>query len=261
LEGLQPDDSAPFDRRQVDRERLQAAQAVVAGIDPDILVLNEALYCRQFAGKAVDYGQLFGFPYQASALYDEAWGNTILSRHPITKSREMRIYNRGGLIATIDTPQGNLSVASYHPHPGRQPENKASDFTGLIDGLTGPLILCGDMNCISPEDPIDRTQLILAFRSFSTKAEKAVDQFINSGVEVFNALSSLGLKDAVPLEGRRYTIPTDLINLDKSSGMRIDHILSNEAIAVIGGEVIHNTNTNRASDHHPVMVEFQIRIK
>jgi len=153
LEGLQPDGNTPVERREVDRERFKAAQAAVADIDPDILVLNEALYCRQFAGKAVDYGQLFGFPYQESALYDGAWGNAILSRHPIIQSREMKIYNRGGLIATFETPLGCLSVASYHPHPGRYPQNKASDFTTLIDGLSGPLILCGDMNCISPKTP------------------------------------------------------------------------------------------------------------
>ena len=56
----------------------------------------------------------------------------------------MRIYNRGGLIAIIDTPGGQLSVASYHPHPGRYPENKALDFGQLVGGLTGPVIVCGD---------------------------------------------------------------------------------------------------------------------
>jgi len=106
---------------------------------------------------------------------------------------------------------------------------------------------------------LDREQLIVAFRSFSTHPETAVDQFIDSGAEVFDALFSLGLKDAVPVSGRRYSIPTDLINLDKSSGMRIDHILSNDAIDVVSGQVIHNDNTNKASDHHPVMVEFRIR--
>ena len=259
LEGLRPLSSAGSERRFIDRDRSQAAQEVVAELDPDILVLNEALFCRQFADTATDYASLFGFPFQAAALYDGAWGNAILSRHPIEKSQEMRIYNRGGLIATIAAPAGRLNIASYHPHPGRYPENKALDFTSLVDGLTGPMIICGDMNCINPEDHTDRKGLIEAFRSFSANAEAAVDQFINSGKIVFTSLGELGLTDAIPPAGRRYTIPTDLINLDKKSAIRIDHILANDAIEVITGEVIHSTASNRASDHHPVMVEFRIR--
>jgi hypothetical protein len=55
--------------------RAKVAQTLVVGFDPDILVLNEALFCRTYAG-------LFGYPYHAASLYDDAWGNAILSRHP-----------------------------------------------------------------------------------------------------------------------------------------------------------------------------------
>lgn len=41
--------------------------------------------------------------------------------------------------------------------------------------------------------------------------------------------------------------------------MRIDHVLANDAIEIIAGEVVQNSGTNRASDHHPVMLEFRIR--
>ena len=42
--------------------------------------------------------------------------------------------------------------------------------------------------------------------------------------------------------------------------MRIDHILANEAIEVVSGGVIHSTASNRASDHHPVALDFGIRV-
>ena len=158
----------------------------------------------------------------------------------------------------IETPAGRLTVASYHPHPHRYPEHKAFDFTRLVDGLVGPLIVCGDLNCLSPQDDIDRDRLIAAFLGFSTDAEQAVDRFIDSGKLVFAGLAKLGLKDAIPPAGRRYSMPTDLINTDKSSGMRIDHILVNDAIAVVGGEVVHSPASNQASDHHPVMVDFRV---
>lgn len=259
LEGLRTVAPATSERRHLDRERCDAAITVVKDLRPDILVLNEALFCRQHRGTVVDYAGLFGFAYEAAALYDDAWGNAILSRYPITTSHEMRIHNRGGLTAVIATPQGALTVASYHPHPSRHPTSKASDFVRLIADLKGALIVCGDLNCISPEDAIDRDAMIAAFRRFSPNAEAAVDQFLESGRLVFAALSKFGLNDAVPLPGRRYSIPTDLISADKSSAMRIDHVLANDAVEVIDGEVAHSAASDRASDHHPVVVEFRIR--
>ncbi len=41
--------------------------------------------------------------------------------------------------------------------------------------------------------------------------------------------------------------------------MRVDHVLANDAIEIIAGEVVQNASSNRASDHHPIMVEFRIR--
>lgn len=259
LEGLRPVAPSASERRHIDRERSEAALAVVEDLRPAILVLNEALFCRQYRGKVVDYARLFGFPYEAAALYDDAWGNAVLSRYPIAKSYEMRIYNRGGLVAEIDTPMGRLTVASYHPHPARYPENKASDFVRLIADVSGPLVVCGDLNCVSPEDAIDRSAMIAAFGRFSSSAEATVDQFVESGRAVFGALSGLGLRDAVPPRGRRYSIPTDLLSLDKSSAMRIDHVLVNDGIEIVSGEVAHSPASNRASDHHPVMVELRMR--
>lgn len=249
----------PSERRRIDRERADAALALINELSPDLLVLNEALFCRQHAGHMVDYGELFGFPFQAAGLYDEAWGNAILSRHPIAKSEEMRIYNRGGLSATIDSPGGRFTVASYHPHPHRYPDNKARDFARMIAGVTGPLILGGDLNCINPDDGVDQARLIAAFERFTGDAAPTVERMIESGRLVFGALAELGLKDAVPPAGRRFSIPTDLLNLDKSSAVRIDHILANDAIEVLAGEVVHSPASNLASDHHPVMIEFRIR--
>jgi endonuclease/exonuclease/phosphatase family metal-dependent hydrolase len=259
LEGLRPMAPEATERRRIDRERADAALTLINELAPDLLVLNEALFCRQHAGHMVDYGELFGFPFQAAGLYDEAWGNAILSRYPIAKSEEMRIYNRGGLSALIDSPGGRFTVASYHPHPHRYPDNKARDFARMIARVTGPLILGGDLNCINPDDGVDRTRLVAAFDRFAENAALTVDRMIESGRLVFGALAELGLRDAVPPAGRRYSIPTDLLNADKSSAVRIDHILVNDGIEVLSGEVVHSPASNLASDHHPVMIEFRLR--
>jgi endonuclease/exonuclease/phosphatase family metal-dependent hydrolase len=258
LEGFRPLAKLGTERRLLDRQRVAAARAIVGELAPDILVLNEALFCRSHGGKKVDYRRLFSFPHEVAALYDGAWGNAILSRFPITSSRELRIYNRGGLTAVIEPPGGALTVASYHPHPRRIPHNKAIDFTRLVEGLEGPVVVCGDLNCISPEDAADRQQLIASFREFSKTPAADVDRFLESGRLVFAALGTLGLRDAIPAASRRYSIPTDLISRDKSSGIRIDHILCNAGIAVVDGEVFHSRESNRASDHHPVVLDFHV---
>ena len=258
LEGLRPVTPGSGERRLLDRERTEAARCVVGELQPDILVLNEALFCRQYSGRSINYAQLFGFPYESAALYDDAWGNAILSRYPIARSSEMRIHNRGGLVVTIDTPIGTLAVASYHPHPARYPPNKAADFARLITDVRGPLIVCGDLNGISPDDVIDRSAMIAGCGRFSATPEQTVDLFVESGRQIFATLRKFGLGDAVPPVGRRYSIPTDLLSIDKSSAMRIDHVLANDGIAIIDGEVYQSTTSNRASDHHPVSIEFRI---
>jgi hypothetical protein len=75
---------------------------------------------------------------------------------------------------------------------------------------------------VSPENAIDRAHLIAAFRGISSEPEQTVDRFLASGEQVFAELAKFGLRDAIPTGGRRSSIPTDLVNLDKPSGMRID---------------------------------------
>ncbi|MEO0602478.1 MAG: endonuclease/exonuclease/phosphatase family protein [Myxococcota bacterium] len=264
LEGLRPvgTRARPLrvpERRLLDRERAAAAMSVIEALNPDLLVLNEALFCRRYQGREVDYAGLFGFPHSVSALYDGAWGNAILSRRPIRDPEEMRIYNRGGLIAKVDTGDGALTVASYHPHPARWPGNKALDFVRLLGHRTGPRVLAGDLNCVHPADRPDRTALVDAFARFTEEPAETVDRFIDSGTMVFGALDRLGLRDAVPPAGRRFTIPTDLLDVDKGSAMRIDHVLASDELEVVGGEVVHGGATDQASDHYPVAVDFRLR--
>lgn len=259
LEGLLTLADGREEGRNIDVERADAARSVVAELRPDILALNEALFCRPYQGMSIDYAKLFAFPFEAAALYDEAWGNAILSRYPIKSFKEMRVHNRGGLSTLIDTPEGLLTVASYHPHPNRASADKASDFSLLVADVTGPLIVCGDFNCVSPEDATDRSKLVAGFARFSRNPEAAAESFVESGRAVFAALSARGLRDAIPISGRSYSIPTDLLSHDKSSAMRIDHILASKEVEIVNGEVVHNAACDRASDHYPVMVEFRLR--
>ena len=112
LEGLRPLGSPQGERRLLDRKRAQAAKDLVTMLHPDMLVLNEALFCCPIDGRHVEFAKLFDFPHAAAALYDGPWGNAILSRFPIVSIRKWRIPGRGGLMAAVDTPGGRLTLAS-----------------------------------------------------------------------------------------------------------------------------------------------------
>lgn len=243
---------------KMDEMRLAAARALVTELAPDVLVLNEALWCRPVDGYQVDYAGLFGFEHACGGLYDGVWGNMILSRLPVLSCHHFSIYNRGGVMALVQADGWTLQVGTYHPHPSRYPHHKAQDYLALAAQADAalPLALCGDFNAISPEDAPDREALALAFGRFSKQPEQDSARFIDGGTEVFEALGKAGLRDAVPPCGRRASMPTRLITDVQDSGMRIDHIWVNQAVKVCEGEVVQAPLADAASDHYPVRVDL-----
>jgi endonuclease/exonuclease/phosphatase family metal-dependent hydrolase len=251
----------------LDTARLVCARTVLADLQPDVLLLNEALWCRPFAGHFVDYAQWLGFPYSMVDTYDGAWGNVLLSRFPLRNEHRFRIHNRGGLRATVQAEGWSLDVATYHPHPNRRPAHKAQDFRVLLAPIAPhqPGLVAGDFNAISPADAPDLNALAAAFTRFVNDprpgaARDSATRFIESGEAVFPLLTDLGWRDAGPPPGRRYSIPTDLISADKTSAMRLDHLWVNAAVHIEHAEVIHHPAADRASDHYPVWAQVRPRI-
>lgn len=241
---------------QWDEDRLHAAQSLVKQINPDIVVLNEALWCRSFKDYEVDYAALLGFEHMFCDTYDGAWGNAVLSRLPFVDTHRFRIHNRGGLRVSVQSDDWTLGVATYHPHPSRYPQNKASDYRQLVPmDFEHPLVVCGDFNAISPADDVDQRALVEAFKRFSSRPEEDVARFVEGGKEVFGALEQLGLHDAMQPDWRKPTMPTDLLSKDKSSAMRIDHAWVNDRVRVVHGEVIVSNEANVASDHYPIVLD------
>ena len=243
---------------KMDDLRLRAVQEVINSHRPDVLVLNEALWCNPREGYVVNYAELLGFPYSFADIYDGVWGNVILSRAPFSSTERFRIHNRGGLRVTLDTPSPFL-VATYHPHPSRYPAHKAKDFGSLLKDITIPAVVCGDFNAISPEDAPDEVALAAAFARFTKHPASSLSRFTEGGREVFGELSRLGFRDAIPVPKRQPTMPTDLVTTDKSSGMRIDHVWVNKGVDVIGGDILRGPSLEIASDHYPVSVDLVIQ--
>jgi len=160
LEGLRPIASPVGERRHFDRARVEAARAVVDGLRQDVLVLSSFLPGAQRARRRLLAP--VRVPLSVFGAHDNAWDNAISSRSPILRSHQMRTEDRGGLVAVISVMMSELTVAAYHPNPNRDPADKAADFVRLVADLSGPMIVCGDFNCVSPEDVIDQASMVAA---------------------------------------------------------------------------------------------------
>ena len=242
-------------------QRLEAAKALVERVSPDVLILNEALWCESFDGQQRDYATLFGFPHQAAHLYDKAWGNAILSRFPIASIRPFRIYNRGGLVVATQTPAGLVEVGTYHPHPSRYAHHKALDFETLL-GLFSPMlpgIIGGDFNAISPDDHPDIERLTQGFSRFSQQPRRDCLRFVEGGQTIFPLLTVQGWSDAVADHGLRdASIPTRLLSDDQDSAMRIDHLWYNPGLSLAEASVLRDPLADVASDHYPLVGRFVV---
>jgi endonuclease/exonuclease/phosphatase family metal-dependent hydrolase len=145
LEGMfLPPSDGETERRAPDESRRRAALTLIDRLKPDILVLNEALYCEEAFGQVEKYADLFGFPHAASRLYDGSWGNAILSRFPVADVVALTIHragasqDRGMLAVRLKFPEGEAWVATYHPHPQRRPKKRLEDYAEFLPLLPGP---------------------------------------------------------------------------------------------------------------------------
>lgn len=252
--------------REPDIVRQTAAVSLISDLNPDVIVINEALRCKEIHGSKVDYQSLLGLPYLAQELYDDEWGNVIGSRYPILDVMIYQIHeatskqNRGAIAAQIAFPNGKAWVATFHPHPRRKATLRGYDFEEFLGRLDGPIIFAGDFNAISPEDHTDRDALTAAFERFTPKEECAasVNRFIEAGAILFNVvLPKFKLRDAIPIKGRSATMPTNIVGADRASSMRIDHVLANHHIETLDGSVVLDHRANTASDHYPISFDFR----
>jgi endonuclease/exonuclease/phosphatase family metal-dependent hydrolase len=138
---------------------------------------------------------------------------------------------------------------------------KTEDLLGIVkmtqaNGLV-PTLLCGDMNCVNPLDLPSRQRLVNGFSNFSKTPEKDVLRFLEGGEAIFSALETVGFRDAMPKSGRHYSIPTDLLNSNKITAMRLDHMFANTLIQVVGGTVVEDQDAEWASDHRPLYLDIE----
>jgi endonuclease/exonuclease/phosphatase family metal-dependent hydrolase len=243
----------------LERERLEAAKEIVKKENPDLLVLTEACFgSPNKYGISMDYQKIFGFPYYHHAPATPEgyeWGSAILSRFPITETRNLSESWMPFLRAQIDSGGTPFNIDVFHPHPNISDDKKVEKLKSTWEKYQAPQILAGDFNALSPQDKYDREKLIMGFGTFTKDPESAVD-FLLKG-RIIPYIISQGLIDtyrqANPKHREQdYTIPTDALSKNKDSAIRLDYIFCSPDYKVSQAGIIKNSLTNKASDHYPV---------
>lgn len=242
----------------LEKERLGAAQKIVAKENPDILILTEACYGgpNPFEAK-MDYKKLFNFPYGYFGKWgDFEWGNFLLSKYPI-KATILPYGERTAIKSSIDIDGKTIYLDIIHPIPNLKEDEKIKITKPLLKTIKRPYFLIGDFNTISDEDNYDRSLLIKGFEKFDKTPIQTVDRLLER--KFIPWIRSQNLKDTSSSESRKPTIPTDMLSKDKSSSMRIDFIFSSPDVQVLETRVIKNKDTDFTSDHYPIVGRFKIK--
>ncbi len=240
-------------------DTLQEIIEVVKKESPDYLTLNEANTFAANDNKVLkDFARETNFPYFDIALSGEYdYHVAVLSKYPFKSVHKLQPLARACLIALIDSPLGEISIASLHLTPYsedlRHPEiDLILDFQQQYPHK----ILMGDMNSLSKNDKYDE-KIIADFN------ETQIKKFTSNGKLRFDAIEkilSTGYQDSAVLlnKNNETTVPTPSNNDSAHAAMRLDYIFLSSSLSVqlSAYEVVKNERTNKASDHYPVIIDF-----
>ncbi len=244
---------------ELEEDRLKSAQKTVKRENPDVLGINEAGFSvPNQHGVFMDYQKLFGFKYSTLCPTGPEWGAALLSRHPILSAQPIWTQNGHGIRARILKNGIVVNLDLIHPRYDANDSEKMEYLKIILGDVSKKHIIFGDFNSLSPHDAYDRENLIKEFRKFEPKrAEVMVNNLLEK--KVISEIESRGLKDALLEKGsKKPTIPTARYRFGPSD-IRIDYIFHTSDIKVIGAKTIRNKLTDMASDHYPIVAEFEIK--
>lgn len=167
------------------RSNLRRIAALLRRINPDVVALQEIDQRSVWAGNfdQLDYlGQHTGMAYSVFGVHNRregrinlAYGNAVLSRHPILNSEtvsfgQSRVGEKGFIYVNIEVPGGHLPLVNLHLHY-RSRAKRFVQMDRLLEflqekkathGGTWPTlpIVCGDFN--TPQSPADVTGALQA---------------------------------------------------------------------------------------------------
>ncbi|MFY1701201.1 endonuclease/exonuclease/phosphatase family protein [Micromonospora sp. WMMA1923] len=257
-------------------DRLALVRRVVTTQRPDLLALQEL---RGFdrPGVLARFAAGVGMrPYLARSR----WGQpvAVLVRPPLrilAAAGVRRPFHHGAQRVTVATSAGPLALTGTHlcPFSGTRRLIEAGWLAAAVRRASGsvvgagggaddgPLVLvAGDLNTLEPGvDHRDRiARLPAAYRRRHLRRDGRVD------TRAVGRLLAAGLVDLQLTAGRPgddgATAPTRYGGGVEFSGMRLDYLLATTGLAAVARDcrVVRDDDTDRASDHYPVLVDLAI---
>jgi exodeoxyribonuclease-3 len=243
--------------------RLGAIASVIDREYPHILALQELRGFGTFGGRRM--AALAETVGMTPHLSRSAFGQpvAILVRPPLRMARRAAVRYRlhhAAAVAVVPTARGPLSVVSTHLNPF-SPYRRMREARWLAARYgrgRRPVVLAGDLNSLDPgSDHADELARLRPLdRRRHTDPGGAAD---TRAMAAFAAAGFIDLWRTVGTGDGR-TAPTSLGGGDEFSGMRLDYVLATAPVAEYAraGHVARGGPAEHASDHYPVVVDFEI---
>jgi exodeoxyribonuclease III len=236
-------------------DRWPAIEAVLHRERPDLLTLQElrGFDQRRLDGLAARLGMV---GHLSRSVFGQPVAVLIRPPRQITRrwSVRWRLHHAAAAVTA-----GDLTVVSTHLNPF-SPERRRREATWLAAHFRSRsrlVLLAGDLNGLDPHS--DHTEALASLDPRYRRRHLAADGTVDTrGLAAFERG---GLADLWPRAGvgDGRTVPTGLGG-GEFGGMRLDYVLGNPAVAERVRElrVPRGDETEYASDHHPVIADFDL---
>lgn len=226
---------------------------------PDYLTINEANgFDENNQGRLKDLAKRTGLPnyhLALSGIHD--YHVAVLSKYPFKVVEEIKPMIRAGIATVVNTDFGELSIVGTHLAPYSE-DLRIPEIELIIEHQSkyDHRILMGDMNSLSPKDGYSK-KIVDSFNDVQLK-KFTTDRKLR--FDVVQKLIDGGYVDVGLLLGDQkvITAPTASNEDVAHAAMRLDYMFVSESLRdkVSTYKVVKNENTEKASDHYPVIVEL-----
>lgn len=232
------------------RGRLQAVADLIRAQRPDVVALLEA-NSRSGAWVLAHHLKMQLAYGKANGKFHVAW----LSRLPILRSTNHRLPILAKTLLEIQVVWESepLHLFATHLAGGADKVHPAQEAPALLDALRPfagrPHLLVGDLNSLSPCDPIGTSPLSeeIMRNGVDDDPRRAIELILTAGyLDCFRALHPADVEPG-------YTFPTD------APWLRLDYIFASPEMAarLHAGGLVAGATAAAASDHFPVWAEFR----
>ncbi|MDW5330076.1 endonuclease/exonuclease/phosphatase family protein [Plantactinospora sp. KLBMP9567] len=268
-------------RDGADPSRLDRVLQVVTEQRPDVLALQELRGLRRDRDRLDTMARRLGMrAYLAGGWFGQPVA--VLVRRPVEAvlvAPVRRPFHHGAQRVLLDTDRGPLTVFSTHLHPysGRRRLREAGWLVGAA-GRGGPdrralpdrlVLLMGDLNTL---DPGGRHDERIGRLPPEYRGRHLMPDGVTVDTRAVAALYRSGLVDLFRPEGADlstdraeppHTVPTSAGGGVEFTEMRLDYLLGTPPLARLAQppRVVTGGAAESASDHYPLVVDFDLRLR